>query len=140
MDDRMTPPSLPADNVVGPNCGVTCVAIAAGVSFKEAWATLRPIRRGGRGRWNGATNHSERKKALDKLGVKYRQLRDSDTYHCTLKNFADRFAETGKLYMVRTTGHVQMVKNGLVIDQRGLHNMEGWRARKRVRDVLIIGE
>jgi hypothetical protein len=137
MDDMMT---LPPDNKVGPNCGVTCVAIAAGVTFEKAWRTLRPLRRGGRGRWNGATSHSERKKALDVLGVKYKQLKDSDTYHCTLRGLYDKYLRTGKLYMVRTTGHVQMVRNGLILDQSGLHNMEGWRARKRVRDVLLIGE
>jgi hypothetical protein len=124
---------LPADNRKGPNCGVTCVAIVAKVSFKQSWDEFRRIYRG---RWNGATRQPDRERVLTKFGVKFLKL---SVPGCTLKNFVIKHSMTGKTYMVRTSRHVQLVRDGVVFDQNGPHGLGDWRGRKHVKDVLLIG-
>lgn len=126
----------PPDNKLGPNCGVTCVALAAGISFQQAWNEFARHHRSGR--WKGSTTHIQRKAVLDKLGVKYVELKL--TKGCTLKSFILKHASKNKLYMVRTTRHVQMIKDNIISDQAGpkYWHLGGWRLNKHVKNVLLI--
>src|SRR5574337_1519079 len=139
-DDGM---SLPRDNIIGPNCGVTCVAIASNVSFEKAWFTLIKMRFPAGSRrpsrlWKGATSHTNRVAALKELGVNFTELKFNKKF--TLKTFIEKHASRGKLYMVNTTGHVQMVKDGLIVDQNGKNTLltDYWRKKRRVKNVLLI--
>lgn len=125
--------SLPSDAIFGPNCGVTAVAIVAGVPFATAWAQL------GRGHgksWKGRTTHAQRIQALKVLGVSFDEL---EPRRMTLETFVRRFAKPGARYMVRTTGHVQVVQDGMVADQGGVvEAAKHWGRRKFVSRATLI--
>lgn len=125
--------SLPEDNcATGPNCGVTAVAIAAGISFAQAWDLLR---NGRNANWKGRTNEAERNKALTALGVKLVPV--GIGRRASLKTVA-RLLNPDHRYLVRTTGHVQILGGGLMVDQRGARPVDGAVARKIVRSVYRI--
>lgn len=110
----------PVGDKLGRNCGVTCVAVLAGVPFDAAWlACWQAIRKGGRrkirGRWNGGTTNSERLEALTNLGVTMAEVRLPRRMR--LETFVRLYARPGQAYMVRTGRHVQLVKDGRVLDQ-----------------------
>jgi hypothetical protein len=110
----------------GPNCGVTAVAIVAGVSLDEAMAVIRNIKNKS-GRWKGSTRHNDRILALEHFKVPHKAY----ALHDRRKLFAwvrDR-AEPGKLYMLRVTRHVVLVKDGWVLDQGGVKRIEQHRSR-----------
>lgn len=132
----------PDDQKRGPNCGVTATAIASGVSFSRAWNTWRTIGRAySKPQWKGGTYTCNQTDALDKLGIEFSHYKAGtcDAIGGTLKSFVDGWAMEGKLYMVTTTGHVQCVMNGHVIDQKGAKRIEDyWGKRKRVKDIKEI--
>lgn len=132
--------SLPPDVRMGPNCGVTAVAIVAGVSFETAWSVIKSIGRY-RGNWKGKTTFIEREKALQALGVAYQHVGGfgSPRFRPTLQSWVRDHARPGVRYMVQTTGHIQVVCNGMVADQHGVQPVsKHWGRRKRVRDVIEI--
>lgn len=128
----MTALALPQGAWYGPNCGVTAVAIAAGVSMLEAWNTFKKVCNMHKN-WKGATRQSERLKALDALGVKYENLSifagRTLGYFCNVSK--DKMP--GTMFIVTTTGHVQIVMDGKIVDQGGVKNMEDhWGKLKRI--------
>jgi len=128
--------ALPAGARPGPNCGVTAVAVAAGCPFEDAW---RVMSAGKRGNWKGRTTHNERLAALRWFGVRFRPI--NFLFRETLVSFVRRRAEPGRLYYVWTTGHVQMVRDGVVLDQLGPKPIHAfWGRRKLIRSVLLIEE
>jgi hypothetical protein len=113
----------------GPNCGVTAVAVVAGITFNEAFYLLRKI--GGRTRrWKGSTTVDQRAVALEQLGVQTKAWRLRDKMR--LETWIRVRAEPGKTYMVRTTGHVQVVRDGWVMDQSGLWRYGAFGLRKKL--------
>ena len=130
----------PKDQRRGPNCGVTATAICAGVTFSTAWNTWRRIGSKGYPKhygkyWRGTTQTHYQPKVLDALGVEYNEVAFN---RCTLKRMVSTL-ERGKLYMITTTGHVQSVMDGMVIDQSGAEPVaEHWGARKYVVRCLEI--
>lgn len=132
--------ALPAGNKLGPNCGVTCVAILAGVSFDEAWRALAEIA-GRKGSWRGGTTVAQRLKALDRFGVRYVDVSPDPARPLpTLKTFARRHRhDRAAVYMVRTSKHVQLVWGDVVIDQSGhCPAVAHWGRNKRVTHVHRI--
>jgi hypothetical protein len=129
--------SVPADNRLGPNCGVTAVAVLAGVSFQTAWDQIALIANRD-GKWKGGTRHSERLAALNLLGVRYTEIHIPRKMR--LRTVAAWTMTTpGVRYMVRTTGHVQVIRDGIVLDQAGpvaaaLH----WGRNKLVSNITRI--
>jgi len=138
---------LPSDAKSGPNCGVTAVAVAAGVTFAEAWSTIKKIGRYG-ARWRGVTYPAEQTRALDQLGVKYERVWLKDLgvgrRRVTLKKLADKYLARQTLYLVTTTGHIQSVFidcAGLawVLDQGGRKPVsEHWGKRKMVTRIIRV--
>ena len=124
-------------NPEAPNCGVTAVAIAAGVTFQVAWDILKKI--GNRnGNWKGVTYVHQQVTALKELGVKYQH--NYIKGRPTLQQWVQWETKPGVTYMVVTTGHVQVVKDGKVVDQtpEPVHYTKFWGARKKVREVIEI--
>ena len=135
---------LPSDAKRGPNCGVTALAVAAGVSFARAWNIFATVGKYGK-RWKGATYTSHQGPALDKLGIKWRDTvpAGGGSYfagkHRTIKYFTENHTKPDTLYMITTGSHVQCVMNGMVIDQCGLKPVDEYRGkRKRVQHVKVI--
>lgn len=138
MSEQLDRLALPSGNALGPNCGVTAVAIAANISFAKAWETLAPYHKpNGRKPWRGETTVSSRLKALDELGVDYTAI---PLRPASLTSVV-RSLRPGTLAMVRTTQHVQVVLNGFVVDQRGRKPIaEYWGRNKRATHITIINE
>lgn len=110
----------PEDNRRGGNCGVTTVAVLAGVSFAEAWRMvgLARHRNGAKvtRRWRGTSCHWDRALALSWLGFECRNV--PVPRRMTLKTWIKvSRAHPDRTYMVRTTRHAQVVKDGHVTDQ-----------------------
>jgi hypothetical protein len=133
---------LPTGSRGGGNCGVTATAIAAGISFDQAWDLFKkhcPRIKNSKN-WEGGTWCGEREIVMHKLGLKYemisqRKLRDSKTVRMpTLKKFVEWHTKKGIVYIVTTTGHVQIVKDGWVIDQRGARAIDEFWGRNKIVD------
>jgi hypothetical protein len=129
----------PADQRPGPNCGVTALAVSAGISFEKAWQTFRAVNpRVYNKRWKGGTYTSDQTKALERLQIAFYNLPVEKT---NLKNFVRDYTQRDTVYMVTTGRHVQTVLNGHVIDQQGKkHIAEYWGRKKFVQNVRVIKE
>ena len=56
----------------------------------------------------------------------------------TLKTFVDQHTIKGKTYIVTTSSHVQVVKDGIVIDQRGSFPISKyWGKNKKLKKTQI---
>lgn len=133
--DRPVGLALPQGARMGPNCGVTAVAIVCGLTFDEAWNKLRGNRNAN---WKGRTYVEDLLKALYDHGIKYECRRE---FGYTLHTFVKCFARPGVRYIVRTSGHVQVVKDGWAVDQLGSKPIASfWGRRKRVSHVIEIVE
>lgn len=123
---------LPGGAFMGGHCGVQAVAVAAGISLTKAFRVFQE-NCGYAGNWQGGTRYGDRVKVLDKLGVKYDKLDPAHTNGLTLQRFIKDVANPNHVYMVTTTGHVQMVRGDQVLDQRGVNNIaEFWGRRKKI--------
>ena len=129
----------PADQRKGPNCSVTAVAIASGASFTRTWNLFKAVnpRRYGK-RWRGGTCWSDYKKVFDRLGVTYESGMPTGS-SAPLYRWADQHTAKDTVYLIVTSGHAQIVCNGMVADQSGVKPItEFWGRRKIVRNVLRI--
>ena len=161
--------ALPEGAKPGPNCGVTAMAIAAGISFDSAWDILEKIhtnRRGGllsniktknnmfskKIKFTGGTYDNERREAYRKIGLKYKKFitkeicniakfatKNKYAYNLNLKQFVEWGAVKNKTYIVTTTHHVQVVKDGWVIDQGGPKHIDEFNGKlKHVNEILEV--
>jgi len=131
--------ALPTDATRGPNCGLTALAVVAGVTLADATAAyIRQYPRYVGSNWKGGTRWTYTMQAAKHLGVRYVDDMPLDT-RMSLKTFVKKHAIPGKRYMIRTTGHVQVVQDNMVIDQAGVRHIDEYRgAGKIVKDVLRI--
>ena len=137
--------ALPSDARMGPNCGLTAMAIAAGCTLAESRAAYlkHDSKRGNN--WKGGTTVTNRALALHDLGVVFERITGLDGYsflpRISLKKFCERHAAPGKRYIVTTTGHVQIVRGNVVTDQGGKININDyWGKRKIIKNILEIIE
>ena len=136
--------NLPEGARNGGNCGVTAVAIAANVSFDQAWDLFKQHcpRIKDNKRWTGGTYDRERNTVMKKLGIKYANVPSKTFLNSnrlpTLKRFVEWNTKKGALYIVTTTHHVQVVKDGWVIDQSGAREIENYWGRNKIVDRVEI--
>ncbi len=144
MIDRL---ALPTDAKPGPNCGLTALAVVAGVTLAEATRVyLRQYPRHPGSNWKGGTRWPYTLQAAKHLGVRYVDATPLDPRYnirivkrMNLKTFAKQHAGLGKRYMIRTTGHIQVLQDGWVIDQGGVKHIDEYRgAGKIVKDAVRI--
>lgn len=130
----------PTDQRRGPNCGVTALAVSAGISFQKAWDTFRAVNpRVYNNRWKGGTYPTDQAKALERLEIAFDDM--MLTRRMNITKFVNEYTAPNTVYMVTTATHVQTVLNGHVIDQRGKkHVSEYWARKKFVKRVRIIKE
>jgi hypothetical protein len=149
---------LPKGNQSGPNCGVTAMAIASGISFDASWDLLKKICSGprfdGRGKaWNstkftGGTYDSERAKAYKKIGLKTTEVKLDKikkrlkVKNLTLRKFMKWGSKKDTTYIITSGNHVQVAKDGWLIDQNGPTTIDKFWQRnayiKLVREVVTI--
>tara|TARA_R100000656_G_scaffold117522_2_gene90925 strand:+ start:18406 stop:19110 length:705 start_codon:yes stop_codon:yes gene_type:complete len=127
--------TLPRGSQTGPNCGVTAMAIASGISFDASWDLLKKVCSGVRfsdcGRaWNstkftGGTFDRERAIAYKKIGLKTTEIKlDKIKKRLKVKNltitqFVKWGSKKGATYIITAGNHVQVLKDGWLIDQSG---------------------
>ena len=130
----------PADQRPGPNCGVTALAVSAGISFQKAWQTFRAVNpRVYNNRWKGGTYTSDQTKALERLQIAFDDMMLGQRMN--MSRFVREYTARDTVYMVTTGRHVQTVLNGHVIDQQGKKpNNEYWGKKLFVKKVRIIKE
>ena len=139
MQDGLVAPSslhLPSDLRQGPVCGVLAVSVAVGVPFTRVWILIgeRKSRR-----WRGVTNHSDRARALDFFGVRYHHAPLGRGDRVRLSTFVSTRLRYGVTYIIRTGGHVQVVRDGWVLDQSGASPVHRfWGRNKIVTSVITI--
>jgi len=113
-----------------PCCGITAIAIFTGAPFADVWEHVKREGRKG-GRWKGTTYHHDQKSAL-KAFNKGRTVTKRVKKHMTLKTFTREYARPGVMYMIRTTGHQQVLLDGYVVDQNGVSNIEEYHGRAKI--------
>lgn len=133
--------ALPRDAFRGGHCGVQAVAVAAGKTLAETFDLFRQhagnrIKR--KRRWSGGTHYYERKKVMNAIGVEFAVLPNGNTEGMTLQRFMRDVANPNHVYMVTTTGHVQLVRGSQVLDQRGVQEIgDFWGRRKRISQPVM---
>ena len=137
--------ALPKDAFRGGHCGVQAVAVVAGISLNDAFVQFKKHCKfiAKRKRWSGGTHYEDRLVVLDKLNVKYDKLLQKVGnkpewhnsckigYGMTLQRFIKDVANPNHVYMVTTTGHVQLVRGGQVLDQGGVKEIAEFRGKRK---------
>lgn len=119
-----------------PVCGVVALAAATGITFDEAWWRLAKFYGPN---WGGRTHDCHRHAVMRDLGVKTARVRFRGR-KVTLGSILGRL-QPGVRFVVRTTDHVQIIADGMVLDQQGIRPAAGdWTARKLVKSVTRIIE
>ena len=128
--------ALPLGCRRGPNCGVTAVAVATGKTFDEVWNYIRAKFYSGK-RWQGGTRERERAAALSHFGRWNLTLPVKGKP--SLQQWVKSHAQPGAIYIVRTAGHVQVVKDGWCLDQSGPAPVASfWGRRKFVTHITLV--
>jgi hypothetical protein len=122
-----------------PNCGVVSVAACAGVDYATArtavWNNLPPKRRMN---WKGRTYPNERTHALSELRVNFMTTWSRGyRQRMAFKTWAAQHAKPGVTYMVSVTGHVVTYRDGVAMDQGGLHTVATSRLGRKVMHSAI---
>ena len=118
-----------------PNCGVVAVANALNESTDTMMDNFRSVFKLSSS-WKGRTNVTQLSKMLKTLG-KANKVKRSSGY--TLERWVDMETVKGRAYIVRTGGHFQYVKDGMVFDQyETAPATEFHLKRKRVTHVIEI--
>lgn len=133
----------PGDVPTGlPNCGLMAVCLVSGVPYQDAvrwWR--RTYRRPGN--WKGGTRKPERERFLVEHGFRLTGLPTvfGGCYRMTLERYVRLYVPRGRVAIITTTGHVQVVRDGLVIDQsyaEGVPVSDYWGRRKYVNEAIIV--
>lgn len=135
--------NLPADAKGNmPNCGLTAMAVACNITLEEATQAYQKaccdvFGKAMQGNWKGRTYGNIRHKAMvDYIGTELEEIDFKKP--CNLRNLAYTLEKDTK-YIITTTGHVQVIENDSVIDQRGVVNIKDyWGAGKKVKSVLKV--
>ena len=133
--------ALPRDAFHGGHCGVQAVAVAAGKTLAQTFNLFRQhggVRIKRKRRWDGGTIYHERKKVMNAIGVEFATLPNGNTEGMTLQRFMRDVANPNHVYMVTTTGHVQLVRGSQVLDQHGVQEIgDFWGRRKRISQPVM---
>lgn len=128
--------TLPPDNRIGPNCGVTAIAVIAKVPFDHVWEMCRKLSPAcSKPRWRGRTTLRLLVELLKKLDVKHQVMEQSG--RISLHRFTDWYAPKSKTYLVRVGNHFVVVRNGHGIDQFGLRKISDSKLRRKMVTHII---
>lgn len=116
------------------NCGVVALSVATQLPYLEVFSWFA---RRHRANWRGGTRSVERLEFLEHCAVPFSVDSTPGFSGRTLLQFA-RWTATSvgrcRLFMVTTTGHVQLVRSGDVLDQGYVGPVAQYRRRlKRLR-------
>jgi len=120
-----------------PNCGVYATAVIADVTKPiDYWMEKFREKFNFGARWKGVTNVAQIEAMLSSEGVKVKRI---NAPKVNLKKFVDYYSTPGVRYIVRTGYHMQVVVDGIVIDQHQVNKVDKfWGNRKRVTHVIEV--
>ena len=124
---------MPGDTPGGMgNCGVVAIATFTGKPYQMVESWIRHHCRKP-GNWKGSTRYSDQKAALRVFNRK-RSAAFNVKRRMTLKTWVSREMQPGVTYMIWTTAHLQVVRDGFVTDQSGTWPIsQYWGKGKAVR-------
>ena len=128
-----------------PNCGVLAVATVTHRPLAVVFDHMK-AKYGKNGNWKGRTVDSQVINTVGELGGKLENVYHREAMGVKrgpqFMKWVTEKAKEGTPYMVWTTGHVQIVKNGKVYDQSGCGTpiAEYWGRRKFIRRVEKVIE
>lgn len=134
------PQGIPSDAPRNlPNCGVISVAMICGISYADAWDTIKKLTNAN-GNWKGRTFDHERRRMFDLMQVTYEIL--PGVRGMTLGAFlkSNQYIRSGT-YEVTVTGHAMTLHRHRLFCQGQAEGVPAWESRmlkKRVRAVLQI--
>ncbi|MDD9918003.1 MAG: hypothetical protein OXT01_25410 [Rhodospirillaceae bacterium] len=133
LPDGLEQPDIPRP--LAPNCGPLALAIAIGVPVEEMMDLYRHTFKFGP-RWRGKTHLGQHRTILNILGVKWR-------YHYgksrgSLGKWFENHGVPGRVYLIRTGNHFQVVREGWRCDQNGW--MPLWSERCKNNRVTHVYE
>ena len=125
---------FPCDNVNKSNCGVTAIAILAELPFTLC---KKIISFSHHKNWKGGLSIFDIKNHLRHFAIPFTQHQSVEPI--PLNKWCKKYAQPNVSYLVATTGHAQVVRNGYVADQGGIDGIDFyWGKRKIVKHVLEI--
>ena len=117
-----------------PICGVLSVSKVSNKSLEDTFNTFKKLNKKANN-WKGRTLHSERVKVLKYFKVKFQEFK---LFGMTLKTFTDLHTVKDVTYIINTTSHIQVIKNGTVTDQRGTFPISKyWGRNKNLKNTQI---
>jgi hypothetical protein len=122
-------------NLRRPCCGVASLAFATEAPFHDVWDWF--AKRNGRdGRWGGRTYVHDYPSCAIAFG---KQLKRKHYDRMTLKKWVEWYCSPAKKYVIRVTGHVMYIEDGLVTDQSNCCPVDDhWSRRKMVTHVWEV--
>ena len=120
-----------------PCCGVTVVAVTAGIPFEQAFELIKR-NKGVSSHWRGVTYTTDIEIAWNQLGVRFTDLWVSRAHKKSLRIFVRDVCEVGKTYAIRAGNHfltVKKMKSGRTVrvDQSGT-----WFVEKKKKDRRFV--
>jgi len=123
-----------------PNCGVLVVATVTHKPLSEVFAHMK-AKYGKNGNWKGRTFDHQVINTIGELGGRLENVFHKDTMGVKrgsqFMKWVNEKAQKDSAYVVWTTGHVQIVKEGKVYDQSGCGTpiAEHWGRRKFIKRI-----
>lgn len=105
---------LPRGNVQGPSCGITALAVVADVHFNEVWNVVAETKPAN---WLGSVHEEDIRRVLKHFGVRYRSRHYN--MDISVRWFTEHYARPGQIYLMDVNDHIALLKDGVVLDQRG---------------------
>lgn len=133
------PSDLHNNHKTAPICGVVATAVCTGLPIAQVY---RDYARNYRGNWKGILPLGEILHGIRNYGVELKHAKDLDAYgqnRATLKSFIQRtmITEPESVFLIFTTGHVQVVQGRNVIDQAGMVDFMNYRWNRKKIDYHI---
>lgn len=117
MSDPLAPMHYPADMVFHlPNCGLVALSIVTATPLLEVTEWYRTTFKM-RANWRGRTHHKDYAQWFQRKGIWTNHVTYPKDRVRTIGDFAEWNTKPGKFYMVLSSGHIMVAKDGWVADQ-----------------------
>lgn len=115
-----------------PNCGVTAVAVIAGLPFARVFEDMR-VWNGRARNWKGRTFTFELRRALTNYGI---MLQEKLLWERKCLKYTLDDLQPNTTYLVSVTGHIVTVRDGMFIDQK-CRDWTDIRSHKKISRMLV---
>lgn len=124
-----------------PLCGIFAIAFVADKSVTTVFKQFRKIYKKPP-QWRGRTSRSKCVAMLKHYGLTWEEMPETGVYghrNSALYRWVDWYCTKGRTYFVETTGHWQVVRDGIVHDQCGSRPIAEFTGKgRRVRCAFVM--